>query len=68
VRAEDIEILTFVTPVYGGWKGEIVSRQDFIRDIAKRDGAYYAYKQKGSTDFYLISPKDRLIILINHNM
>jgi hypothetical protein len=68
VKSEEMEILEFVTPFYAGWKGEIVTRQDFIRNIAKNKGAYYAYRHGGSTDFYLISPKDRLVILINHNM
>jgi hypothetical protein len=68
VKNKEIEILEFATPVYAGWKGEIVSRQDFIREIATNKGAYYAYRHGGSTDFYIISPKDRLVILINHNM
>jgi len=68
VKSEEIEILEFVTPVYCGWKGEIVTRQDFIRKIATSKGAYYAYRHGGSTDFYLVSPKNRLVILINHNM
>jgi len=68
VKSEEMEILDFVTPVYGGWKGEVVTRQDFIREIATNKGAYYAYRHGGSTDFYLVSPKDRIVILINHNM
>ena len=68
VKNEEMEILEFATPLYAGWKGEIVTRQDFIRAIATREGAYYAYKHGGMTDFYIISPKDRLVILINHNM
>jgi len=68
VKKEDLEILEFATPIYGNWKGEIVSRQEFIRKIATSEGAYYAYRHGGSTAFYLISPKDRLVILINHNM
>jgi len=62
------EILEFVTPVYAGWKGEIVDRQDFIRQIANQTGAYYSYDTGGSTNFYLIAPDQRLVILINHNM
>ena len=68
VKSEEMEILEFVTPNYAGWKGEIVTRQDFIRNIAQNKGSYYAYRHGGSTDFYLISPKDRIVILINHNM
>ncbi len=68
VKSEEKEILEFVTPVYAGWKGEIVTRQDFIREIANSKGSYYAYRHGGSTDFYIISPENRLVILINHNM
>lgn len=68
VKSGDMEILDFVTPVYAGWKGEIVTRQDFIKNIATQQGSYYAYRHSGSTDFFIISPKERLVILINHNM
>lgn len=68
VKSEDMDVLEFVTPIYGGWDGEIVSRQKFIKDIANAPGSYYSFKEGGSSDFYLISPTDRLIILINHNM
>ena len=67
VHFSDIEILDFVTPTYGDWKGEIIERQNFIKKIANEIGGFYSYK-KGRTDFYLISPKRNLIILINHNM
>ncbi|MCD4792267.1 MAG: hypothetical protein K8R54_03475 [Bacteroidales bacterium] len=62
------EILEFVTPIYVGWEGEIVEKQDFIKNIANKNGSYYSYRHGGSTNFYLISPKDKLIIMINHNM
>lgn len=68
VKENDQEILKFVTPVYGGWKGEIVDRQDFIREIANQPGSYYSYNNGGSTNFYLIAPDKRLVILINHSM
>jgi hypothetical protein len=68
VKKEDLKILEFVTPIYIGWKSEIIARQDFIKKIATRKGAYYAYKDGGGTDFFIISPKDRLVILINHDM
>ena len=68
VKEKDLNILDFVTPVYGYWKGEIVEKQDFIKNIAKKKGAYYAYKNGGGTDFFIISPNDRLVILINHDM
>jgi hypothetical protein len=68
VQENEQEILGFVTPIYGGWKGEIVDRQDFIRQKANQPGAYYSYDDGGSTNFYLIAPDKRLVILINHNM
>lgn len=68
VKSQDLDVLEFVTPIYAGWDGEVVSRQKFIKDIATAPGSYYSYKDGGSSDFYIISPKDRLIILINHNM
>ncbi len=68
VKENEQEILEFVTQTYVGWKGAIVDRQDFIRQIANRPGAYYSYDDGGSTNFYLIAPDKRLVILINHNM
>ena len=68
VGENEQEILEFVTPTYGGWKGEIIERQDFIRQIANQPGSYYSYNHGGSTNFYLIAPDKRLVILINHNM
>lgn len=68
VKENEQKILEFVTPTYGGWKGEIIDRQDFIRQIANQSGAYYSYDDGGSTNFYLIAPDKRLVILINHNM
>ncbi len=68
VKESEQEILEFVIPTYGGWKGEIVERQDFIRQIANQPGSYYSYDDGGSTNFYLIAPDKRLVILINHNM
>ena len=47
---------------------EISVRQDFIRQIANHPGSYYSYDDGGSTNFYLIVPDKRLVILINHNM
>ena len=68
VKENEQEILEFATPTYGGWKGQIIDRQDFIRQIANQPGAYYSYDDGGSTNFYLIAPNKRLVILINHNM
>jgi len=68
IKENEQRILEFVTPTYSGWKGEIIKRQSFIRQIAKQAGAYYTYSKGGSTNFYLIAPDMRLVILINHNM
>lgn len=67
VKESDQETLKFVTPTYGGWDDEIINKQDFIRELANQKGAYYSYQKKG-TNFYLIVPEKRLVILINHNM
>lgn len=70
-ESED-EILEFVTPTYGNWnvdlQKEISEQQNLIKRLAKTSGSYYAFKHKSSTDFYLISPKERIIVYINHNM
>ncbi len=68
IRAQDKTTLEFVTPTYAGWKERIIESQSLIRKIAETEGSYYSYKQGGGTNFYLISPKDRLVILIYHNM
>lgn len=68
VKENEQDILEFVTPTYGGWKGEIIDKQDFIRQIANQPGSYYSYDNGDSRNFYLISPNKRLVILINHNM
>lgn len=68
MKESEQEILEFTTPIYGGWDGEIVERQEFIRNIANKSGSYYSYEDGGSTNLYLIAPKENLVILINHNM
>ena len=41
----------------------------FVRNLANKDGGLYAFNIKnGDVDFYIISPEDKLIIIINHNM
>lgn len=62
------DALTMATPNYANWDDDLLARQDFIRQIASTEGSYYAYWQKrGNVDFYLIAPKQRLVIYINHN-
>jgi len=70
-ESED-EILDFVTPTYINWSNdlqeEISERQTLVKRLAKTPGAYYAFKDEKNVDFYLISPKEKLIIYINHHM
>lgn len=68
VAIEHQKILEFVTPVYNGWEGEILNKQDYIRKIANSSGSFYSFVNSGRTDFYIIAPHKNLIILINHNM
>jgi len=70
-QSED-EILEFVTPIYGNWgvnlQEEISEQQNLVKRLAKNPGSYYAIRNENSTDFYLISPNEKLIVYINHNM
>ena len=68
ISENEVEMLEFATPTYAGWKGKIVESQSFIRTIAISPGAYYSYRHENSTELYIISPKERVIILIYHNM
>jgi len=36
--------------------------------LAISEGSYYAFRHSFSTDFYLISPREKIMVLINHNM
>ena len=68
----DTELLSFVTPMYGNWskslRKEIEEKQLIVRQVANDKGSYYAVRQSYGTDLYLISPKRKIIIYINHNM
>lgn len=68
----DTELVNFVTPIYGNWsqslQKEISERQKIVRQIAEDKGSYYAVRQSNGTDLYLISPRRKIIIYINHNM
>lgn len=67
----DTELINFVTPVYGNWsqslQKEIQEKQSIVKQIANDEGSYYAVRRTG-TDLYLISPKRKIIVYINHNM
>jgi hypothetical protein len=68
----DTDLVNFVTPIYGNWslslQKEIEEKQMLVRQVAKDKGSYYAVRQSHGTDLYLISPKRKIIIYINHNM
>jgi len=70
VLESEIEYLEHSTPHYGGWKGKIVERMEFVRKLAKKEGSFYAYNNRGESnvDFFIICPNEKLIIMINHNM
>jgi hypothetical protein len=68
----DTEFVNFMTPTYSGWsislEYEITLKQKFIRKIASEKGSFYAIRQNHGNDLYIISPKNKKIIYINHNM
>lgn len=68
----DTELVEFVTPIYGNWsqrlKKEIAEKQKIVKQIMNDKGSYYAVRHTNSTDLYLISPKRKVIVYINHNM
>jgi len=68
----DTELVNFVTPIYGNWsqhlQKEIAEKQKIVRQVAQDKGSYYAVRQSHGTDLYLISPRRKIIIYINHNM
>lgn len=74
IRDCEMEILEFLTPVYGNWndnnKREIEEKQNLVKEIALENGSFYVIDtiiMKDAT-IYLISPEKKLIIWINHNM
>lgn len=68
----DTELIKFVTPTYGNWskslQKEVEEKQFIVRQVANENGSYYAVRKSHGTDLYLISPKRKIIIYINHNM
>jgi len=68
----DTEFIDYITPIYGNWskslQKEIGEKQLIVRQVASDKGSYYAIRQSHGTDLYLISPKRKIIIYINHNM
>ncbi|MBO9619380.1 MAG: hypothetical protein J7539_10130 [Niabella sp.] len=68
----DTELVNYFTPIYGDWsrdlQREIEAYQKIVKRLAKDKGAYYAVRDNHGRDLYLISPKEKIIIYINHNM
>ena len=68
----DTELVNFVTPTYGNWsqslQKEIAEKQKVVREVAYDKGSYFAVRQSHGTDLYIISPRRKIIIYINHNM
>lgn len=68
----DTGLIDFVTPTYGNWskslQKEIEEKQIIVRQVANENGSYYAVRKSHGTDLYLISPRRKIIIYINHNM
>jgi hypothetical protein len=68
----DTGIVNYVTPTDANWseslEKEIKEKQKIVKDIAKEKGSYFAIRKNNGTDLYLISPKRKMIIYINHNM
>ena len=72
LKIEDTESYKFVTPIYGNWSKkrqlEVQKQYDLINKIINEKGSYYSIQESNQTDFYLISPKYKVIIWINHDM
>jgi len=43
---------------------------EFVKEIANKEGSFYSYnfKDEANVDFFILYPKEKLVILINHNM
>jgi hypothetical protein len=68
----DTDLVNYVTPIYGNWsrslQKDIEGKQKIVRQISTEKGSYYAVRRSHGTDLYLISPKHKIIVHINHNM
>jgi uncharacterized membrane protein YcgQ (UPF0703/DUF1980 family) len=68
----DTEFVNYMTPIYGNWskslQKEIEYNQNIVKQVATNTGSYYAIRRSHGNDLYLISPKRKMIIYINHNM
>ena len=75
VEYVDEKFLDFALPVYGGNRNSaLTNKYKMIRKLLNKKGSYYSYTANMSgdrvwdIDFYVLSPKDKKIITINHNM
>jgi hypothetical protein len=69
---KDKEAFEFVMGMYANWdekkKNKVKQEQDFVRKIMTIPGAYYSRESVADETFYIISPKEKVIIWINNNM
>lgn len=74
IKQSEMDKLEFITPMYGNWseneKRKIGDKQSLVKQIALESGSYYVFDTIIGKDvtMYLIAPKQKLIIWINHNM
>ena len=68
IKLDHLDELNFVLPKYAGFGSEIHDWHEQIRALLKDEGSYYSLRRKSDVDFYIVSPKRRLFIIINHNM
>jgi hypothetical protein len=74
IQENEMDKLEFVTPVYGNWseseKNKIEEKQTLVKGIALEEGSYYVFDTiiRKDVTLYLIAPKQKLIVYINHNM
>lgn len=74
IQDDELGKLEFVTPVYGNWdenKKQIIKEKlELVKQIMTENGSFYTFDTVIWKDvtLYLIAPKQKLIVQINHNM
>ena len=74
IQNDESYMLEFVTPLYTNWnekkKQEIRKKHELVRQVMKESGSFYTFDTIIGKDvtLYLIAPKQKLIVYINHNM
>jgi hypothetical protein len=68
-RSSPVEssVVQYATPIYAGWKGELVDRIGKVKDLASKDGSLYSYYLPGSLSFFMIAPQEGILVVIHHN-